>query len=149
MPALLRRAGVEVEIKTPWHDEDDATKSRRVRAWSGISWAGGSGPGGAATAADRAVIRTVATDSPAWKAGLTYGDEVVAVGGQRVTAVTVARRLADHPVGKPVEVVFFRKDSLRRCRLVPVDSPERRFTFAVEDSPSADARAIRRGWLGL
>jgi predicted metalloprotease with PDZ domain len=149
VPALLRRAGVEVEIKPPWQDEDDVTKSRRVRAWSGIGWAGGSGPGGAATAADRAVIRTVATDSPAWKAGLTYADEVVAVGGQRVTAVTVARRLADHPVGKPVEVVFFRKDSLRRCRLVPVDSPERRFTFAVEDSPSADTRAIRRGWLGL
>ncbi len=147
--ALLRRAGVVVGIKAPWQDEDDATKSRRIRAWSGIAWAGGSGLGGAATAADRAVIRTVATDSPAWKAGLSYGDEVVAVAGQRVTAVTAPRRLADHPTGKPLEVVFFRKDSLRRCRITPVDNPERRFTFAVEDSPSAGARAIRRGWLGL
>jgi predicted metalloprotease with PDZ domain len=149
VPALLRRAGVVVGIKAPWQDEDDATKSRRIRAWSGITWAGGSGPGGVATAADRAVIRTVATDSPAWKAGLSYGDEVVAVGGQRITAATAPRRLADHPTGKPVEVVFFRKDSLRRCRLTPVDSPERRFTFAVEDGPPAAARAIRRGWLGL
>jgi hypothetical protein len=59
--------------------------------------------------------------------------------------VTISRT----PTGKPVEVVFFRKDSLRRCRLTPVDSPERRFTFAVEDGPPAAARAIRRGWLGL
>jgi predicted metalloprotease with PDZ domain len=149
VPGLLRRAGVAVGFKTPWQDEEDATKSRRIRAWSGIAWASGSGPGGAATAADRAVIRTVATDSPAWKAGLTYGDEVVAVGGQRVTAVTAPRRLADHPTGRPLEVVFFRKESLRRCRITLADNPERRFTFAVEDSPSADARAIRRGWLGL
>jgi hypothetical protein len=46
-------------------------------------------------------------------------------------------------------VVFFRKDGLRRCRITLVDNPERRFSFAVEDSPSAGARAIRRGWLGL
>jgi predicted metalloprotease with PDZ domain len=149
VPALLRRAGVAVEVRTPWQDEDDGTRARRVRGWTGIAWAGGSGAGGAATAADRAIIRTVVPDSPAWRAGLSYGDEVVAVGGQRVTALTAPRRLADHPTGRPVEITFFRKDTLRRCTVTPVDSPERRFAFAPDDAASPAARAIRRAWLGV
>jgi predicted metalloprotease with PDZ domain len=149
VPALLTRAGVEVEARPPWLDEEDVTKARRVRGWAGITWAGGSGPGGAVTAGDRAVIRSVVPDSPAWQAGLTYADEVVAVGGQRVTAVTAPRRLADHPTGRAVEITFFRKESLRSCRITLVENPERRFSFAPEADPTPAARAIRRAWLGI
>ena len=147
VPALLRRAGVSVEARSPWHDEDDATRARRSRGYTGIAFAAGAGPG--APQNDRAIIRNVAPDSPAWRAGLTFGDELVALEGQRVTGGSVARRLADHPPGRALEVAFFRRDSLRTIRMTLVQNPERRFSFAIDQGAAAPARAIRRAWLGV
>jgi predicted metalloprotease with PDZ domain len=145
VPALLRRAGIVVGSESPWQDEDDGVRARRMRSWSGITWHAGPG----APANERAVVRTVVPDSPAWKAGLTHGDEVLAVDGQRVTAATVGRRLADHPPGRRIDVDFFRRDTLRRAALTLATNPEKRFQFAIDDQAVETARAIRRGWLGV
>ena len=88
-------------------------------------------------------------DGPAWTAGITYGDEVIAVAGQRVNAATVARRFADHAPGKTVEVHLFRKDGLRVVRVVLGENPERRLQLAPAARPLRSGRAIRRGWLGV
>jgi predicted metalloprotease with PDZ domain len=145
VPALLRRAGITVDSRPPWQDEDDATKARRCRAWTGISWTAGAG----APANERALIRNVVPGSPAFAAGLSYGDEVVAVGGQRVTAVTAPRRFADHAPGDRVEVHFFRRDTLRAASLTLGTNPERRLALAADERASPGQRAVRRGWLGI
>ena len=141
---LLRKAGVVVTAEPAWEDEHDPVRSRRMRGYSGITWAPASG----APSGERAVIRTVVPDSPAWRAGLTHGDEVVAVDGMKVNAATVVKRLADFPVGEAIEVHFFRRESLRRTALTLETNRERRYEFAIDDQAVESARAIRRGWLG-
>lgn len=141
VPRLLRAAGIDVETRRAWDGEDDATKQRRARGWVGLACAGG-GP------SDRAVVRNVIPDSPAWKAGLTFGDDVIAVGAHRVNAATVARRLADAVPGATVDVTYFRQDILRRARVRVGVNPDKRWEFSLDHAAPAAVRAVRKGWLG-
>lgn len=140
VPALLRRAGISVTTPRPWDGENDAVKARRSRAWTGLTFAAGG--------ADRATVRTLAPGSPGFRAGLTFGDEIVAVAGCRVNAGSVVRRFADHRPGARVRVSFFRQDLLGEVTIVLGSSPNRRLELALDPQPKAEARKIRRGWLG-
>ena len=142
VPALLRRAGIEVARRRLWVDEGDATKARRLRGWAGLTFA----PPG--TPPERAIIRNVVPGAPAWRAGLTYGDEVVAVADARVTATTVGRRIADRQPGDTVGFAYFRQDLLRTAEVVLGQNPEEKWELALSIDAGAKARAIRRGWLG-
>lgn len=140
VPAALRAAGLDVELDPPGTHDDDVVRGRRKQAWAGLSLT--------ATNNERAVIRNVIPDSPAFVAGLTYGDELVAVDGFRVNAGSVPRRLADARPGQRVPVSFFRQDQLRTATLVMGREPGRTLSLAVAPGASAAARAVRRGWLG-
>jgi predicted metalloprotease with PDZ domain len=113
-------------------------RSRRARAWTGL-----------ALHADRTTVRNVLPDSPAWRAGLTFNDEIVAVEGARVTASTFGKRIADHAPGARVRVTFFRRDQLREATLTLGQSPERKLSVSVDPKSSPAAKAIRRGWFGV
>jgi predicted metalloprotease with PDZ domain len=141
VPALLRRAGIEVSRRPVWADEDDRTRARRQRSWAGLTFA----PAGSG---DRAVVRNVVPGSPAWKAGLTYGDELLAVDDARVNSTTVARRLADRAPGETVAIAYFRQDLLRSATLVMGENPDSTWDLELQIDASARARAVRRGWLG-
>jgi predicted metalloprotease with PDZ domain len=147
LPALLRRAGLSVREPAPW-EKGGGAESDRVRAARERSWAGAVVNGASPTGGERAVVRNVVPGSPAFEAGLTFGDEIVAVGGMRVNAATYARRLADHPPGARVDVAFFRRDRLETTALVVGENPERRFLVEREPKAGSRALAVRRGFLG-
>lgn len=139
VPRLLRQAGLRVAFAPRHRGEDDPVRRRRGRAYAG--WQVGHG--------ERAIVRSVAPGSPAWRAGLTYGDEIVALGGARVSAGTLARRLADLAPGDRARIAFFRRDELRTATLIVAADPERALTLAVDPAARGLARAIRRGFLGV
>jgi predicted metalloprotease with PDZ domain len=143
IPALLRRAGLRVAARADWDAsgqppaERDPVKSRRARGWTGI-----------ALHPERTSIRNVIPDSPAWRAGLTFNDDIVAVGGVRVTPASFARRIADHPPGARVAIAYFRRELLEEAELALGQNPERRLTVALDPAAPARARAVRHGWFG-
>lgn len=140
LPAL-RKAGLAVRERAEWEAEGsgdrDRVKEARARAWSGIQ-----------LHPDRTLIRNVIPGSPADAAGLTFNDEIVAIGGDRVTAATFAKRLADHRPGDDCRVSYFRRDVLEETTMRLRQSPERRLVVKVDPDASKQAVAIRRGWLG-
>jgi predicted metalloprotease with PDZ domain len=144
LPALLARAGLDLQARADWDEsarapgERDPVRSGRARAWSGL-----------ALQAERTVVRNVVPRSPAWRAGLTFNDEIVAVDGARVTAATFAKRIADRRPGARVRLAYFRRDELREARLTLGESPERRLTVTVDPHAPARANAVRAGWFGL
>jgi predicted metalloprotease with PDZ domain len=117
--------------------ERDPVKSRRARAWTGI-----------ALQPERTVIRNVVPDSPAWRAGLTFNDEIVAVDGARVTAGTFARRVADGRPGARVRIAYFRRDTLEEAQVTLGESPDRKLSVTADRGADARARRVRAGWLG-
>ena len=144
LPALLERAGLDVTARADWDEsgralaERDPVRSGRARAWTGIT-----------LQADRTTVRNVVPKSPAWRAGLTFNDEIVAVDGARVTPATFAKRIADRPPGARVRIAYFRRDELREARLTLAESPERRLSVTVDPHAGARANAVRAGWFGL
>jgi predicted metalloprotease with PDZ domain len=140
VPDRLRAAGIRVETGPP-SDAHDPVKTRRLLPWTGLVFATqGNG--------DRAIVKNVVPDSPAWRAGLTYGDEIVAVAGTRVTNATVAKRFADHAPATTVEVSYFRRDRLRIAAVRLARNPERRWSFAIDAEAPPRRRALRQRWLG-
>ncbi|MBC8132028.1 MAG: M61 family metallopeptidase [Deltaproteobacteria bacterium] len=147
LPALLRRAALDVEFFAPWaaeSSERDPVKRARARSWAGASVQAQAHIVGS----ERALIKNVLPASPAADAGLTFGDEIVAVEGDRVNAASFARRLGDHPPGTTVAVSYFRRDQLRTTRLTIAVSPERWVQIEPARQPTAAALAVRRGWTG-
>jgi predicted metalloprotease with PDZ domain len=144
LPTLLREAGLRAAERADWDERDrpppdrDPVRSRRSRAWSGI-----------ALQPDRNHVRNVAPGSPAWRAGITFNDEIVAVGGARVTAATFARRIADHRPGARVRVAYFRRDLLEEAVVTLAENPERKLSVGVDAKASPRAAAVRAGWFGI
>jgi predicted metalloprotease with PDZ domain len=142
VPELLRGAGIKVQSAAPAeHERNDKVKARRMLGWSGLAFAGNGDR-------ESTVVKNVIPDSPAWRAGLTFGDEVIAVDGARTTGATVGKRLADGKVGQEIAITFFRKDRLRQAKLRLVRNPERKWIFTVDAGASARVKQLRTRWLG-
>ncbi len=143
--ALLRAAGLTVTERPEWvveaeraNGDRDRVKERRLRAWTGI-----------ALHPERLAVRNVVPDSPAWRAGITFNDEIVAVDGQRVTPLTFSKRIADRNPGERCRVTYFRRDLLEEATLTLAENPERRLVVKPDPDATKAALAIRRGWLGV
>jgi predicted metalloprotease with PDZ domain len=143
LPALWRRSGLKVAARAPWDQSDrppadrDGVRARRARAWTGID-----------LHPERLLVRNVIPDSPAWRAGITFGDDIVAVAGARVTPATFAARVGDRDPGARVPIAFFRRDQLREATLTLAPSPARLWAVSADSRATAPASAVRRGWLG-
>jgi predicted metalloprotease with PDZ domain len=135
LPAQLTRAGVDVEIRAPWEGESSPLLARRKRSFSGLVFSTDS-------------VRSVIPDSPAARAGLLPGDEVIAVAGRRTrTGDEAAERLADHAPGQSVEVALFRAGRLERRALTIAEDPRRVYRFSLAPTPALEIRAVRDDWL--
>ena len=138
VPSWLRRAGLVARARSPAQAEgEDRVKTRRQQGWAGLSFAAG----------EAAVVKNVIPDSPAWQAGLTFRDDIVAVNEHQVDASTVAKRLADCGPGQTVTIAFFRQQILRTTTLRLVRTPERKWSFAIDPAASPARRRVRQGWL--
>ena len=94
------------------------------------------------------VVRYVIPDSPAWRAGITFNDDIIAVDGARVNPLTFAKRVGDRDPGDRVRITYFRRDLLREATLTLVESPERALSIDADSNASKRAAAARAGWLG-
>jgi len=143
LPALWRRAGMKVAARAEWDEspkppaDRDRVRARRARAWTGID-----------LHPERLLVRNVVPDSPAWRAGVTFGDDIVAVGGVRVNPATFAKRVGDAAPGARLPIAFFRRDLLREATLTLAESPARTWSIAADAKAPARAAAVRTGWLG-
>ena len=143
MPALWRRAGLKVGVRARWDEralppgERDRVRARRARAWTGID-----------LHPERTLVRNVIPDSPAWRAGITFSDDIVAVDGARVNPLTFAKRVGDRDPGDRVRIAYFRRDVLCEATLTLEESPERVLSVDADARASTRAAAARAGWLG-
>jgi len=111
----------------------------RPRSWLGVETTVNDG---------RLVVTSVRRDGPAWEAGLTVEDEILAVGGYRVAKPNLAARLQQYAPGTRVEVLVSRFDAVRVIPVVLGQAPLERWKLQVDPDASPEAVAARRAWLG-
>jgi predicted metalloprotease with PDZ domain len=81
-------------------------------------------------------------------AGLSAGDELVAINGLRVTASNLEALLARCPLGEALDVQVFRRDELLRFA-VKLEAPKlEECVLALAEKPAEDVLALREAWLG-
>jgi predicted metalloprotease with PDZ domain len=132
----LDYAGVRLE-KEPRKPED-GEPARKARAWLGV---GTSRSGGVLS------IASVVEDGPAWKAGLSAKDEVIAIDGLKLSADDFERRMEEYEPGDRARFTLFRSGRLRE---IPVSFGAREnVTWAIRraKAPSALQKRIYEGWL--
>src|SRR5436190_1118890 len=127
-------ARLEREAKRP----EEGEPPRKEKAWMGI---GTSKAGGVLSVAN------VIEGSPAWKAGLSAKDEVIAIDGAKLTADDFDKRLDDYEPGDRPRFTVFRSGFLRD--IVVTLGAKDNVTWAIRRSKSATAaeKAIYEGWL--
>jgi predicted metalloprotease with PDZ domain len=134
----LRQTGIDVQAQpVSQMEHDDQVKARRQEGWAGLTF----------TSDGDAVVKNVVPDSPAFVAGLSFRDVIVALDGMRVNAASIGKRLADGRPGQSLQVTFFRRDQLRQTTLRLARNPERKWSFNVDSSASLSRRHARTGWL--
>ncbi|MCC6740833.1 MAG: M61 family metallopeptidase [Planctomycetia bacterium] len=96
----------------------------------------------------RTLVAAVAADSPAQRAGVHAGDELLALGGHRVDHDAWEKRLEERRAGERLELAFFRGSRLSRTRVVV--GSKRTGAWAIEKLPAANAeqKALYGSWMG-
>jgi len=93
-------------------------------------------------------IRHVLADSPGRRAGLTPGDELIAVNGAKVTHDGFEKALKRYPPGTPLDLAIFRRGYLHHLSLTTGKTPPEKYAFAPVEHPSDLARAVYESWVG-
>jgi len=92
-------------------------------------------------------VKSVLRGSAAERAGLSAGDELLAVDGWRLRRLDDAR--AWMRAGQPAELTLVRDQRLRSVRLrAPAAAAAGGVQLKLDDKPSPAALALRREWLG-
>lgn len=142
--SVIERAyGLKLVKVAPWEvlpeeEAQDPGLAERSRVYSGLTCQG-----------ESPVIANVVPGSPAAKAGLAYGQEVLAVNGWRTgTAGDVARRIADARVGGSLEILATDRGRVRRCLLLVEENPQRSTRILPLPKATAEQRAAFKDWSG-
>jgi predicted metalloprotease with PDZ domain len=93
-------------------------------------------------------VTQVFDDSPAQAAGLSAGDQVVALDGLRASGGRIDAVLARYAPGDRVELLAFRRDELLRMDVVLASQAPAKWALRLDPKASAGARRLRQGWLG-
>lgn len=101
-----------------------------------------------ATEQGRTLLKTVMSHSPAQRAGLDAGDELLALNGVRVTADSLDHRLQDFQAGDRVEFTVFHRDELRTVLVQLAEPQPKSYTLSPVPQPTPEQRANLISWLG-
>jgi len=85
---------------------------------------------------------------PGFAAGLTPGDEIVAINREKVTYAKLEKTLERYPAGTPVELTVFRRGYLERVPLVTGTRPPAAYAFTPIEGASELARKVYESWMG-
>jgi predicted metalloprotease with PDZ domain len=136
--AFLAHAGLRLE-KEPRKPEEGEEK-RASRPWLGVS----TQRQGAAVS-----IAGVVEGSPAWKAGLSPKDELVALDGQKVVPEEWEKRLDEREPGDRIRLSVFRSGFLREVPVVLGGKDNVTWAIRKLKRPTPAQKSAYASWLGV
>jgi predicted metalloprotease with PDZ domain len=92
-------------------------------------------------------VKQVLASSPAARAGVSAGDELLAVDGWRLRRLDEAQQWITP--GAPFDLLVSRDQRLLTLRLKPDPSPAPSIALALAAAPAQRAAELRRGWIGV
>ncbi len=99
-------------------------------------------------AAGRLTVTGVKRGTPAYEAGVNVGDEILALGDDRIPPEGLDGRLKFYRPGEKVSLLVARRDRLTRLPVTLGKKPAPRWTLEVLPKPTAEQHAHLAAWLG-
>ena len=96
-----------------------------------------------------AIVKFVEADSPAERAGIEPGDELVAIANFRITAEQLGDRLQHYQPGEILSMTVFHQDILREYAVTLGEPIPSRWTLQAVAQPTPDQQNLFQGWLGI
>jgi predicted metalloprotease with PDZ domain len=93
-------------------------------------------------------ISQVFDGGPAQRAGLSAGDQLVALDGFRASGARLDSLLARFQPGDPVEIQAFRREQLLRFEVRLASRPPMKWRLQIDPKAPVAAQRLRAGWLG-
>lgn len=93
------------------------------------------------------VVTGVERDSPAWRAGLSAQDAIIAINGTKATSQSFAETLKSKKPGEEVKILISHRDLTREVEVVIGTKMERSFQMTPMANPSPLQSAILSDWL--
>ena len=115
------------------------TNARRPRAWLGLTTPGENG---------RLIVSFVERGTPGMAAGFNIGDEILAVGDERVTPEVWSQRMEQYQPGEKVSILIARRGRLRRLDATWAAAPAETFKLEIDPRATEIQKAHRKAWLG-
>ena len=94
-------------------------------------------------------ITAVEKDSPAWQAGLTTDDIIVAVDSLRMADKNLTARLKNFTPNDRLSITFFRRDELLTRMVTLGEMPKSKLQIVPMKDASADQKAFFKHWTGV
>lgn len=136
--SMLHRLGLEIQ-QGEKHDDNDGFKDPSL-LWSGIHLV---------ESGEDAKIQRVQRDSPAWQAGVTANDVIVAVNDYRVMRDSFPKRLKDYGANDRLKINFFRDDRLQSVNMVLGARSAEELKVLPLDKTNQQQRNFFGAWSGV
>jgi predicted metalloprotease with PDZ domain len=108
------------------------------RVWLGVA---------ASDQGERTVVRNVVAGSPAYDAGVSPGDEIVALNGFKVRAADLTSRVGEMGDGEKVRLTVFRDDRLLEFQIALRKQEVGSYSVTKVTKPTALQKEILESWL--
>ncbi|MFC3193071.1 M61 family metallopeptidase [Marinicella sediminis] len=93
-------------------------------------------------------VKTVDRDGPAWLAGLTAGDQLIAINDLRLDEKNWSQRVSELSIGQSHEVHYFSAGRLRTTTLTPASDPHPDFSIEPVKKPTREQQRRFKAWTG-
>jgi predicted metalloprotease with PDZ domain len=95
------------------------------------------------------IVKFVEADSPAERAGIEPGDELVALANFRITAEQLGDRLQYYQPRENLSITVFHQDVLRECVVTLGEPIPSRWTLKPVAQPTVAQQKLFQGWLRI
>ena len=120
-------------------DEKKNNANKPPKAWLGLVTKNEDG---------RLMVSQVKRGTPGYEAGFNVGDEILAIGDDRVPADQWSKRMEYFTAGEKVSILISRRDRLRRLDATFGQEPIRQWSLEANPEATAAQKANRKAWIG-
>nr|WP_232771053.1 PDZ domain-containing protein [Colwellia sp. 75C3] len=133
---LLAKAGLEMSYAKS--DKDKLNNKSKV--WTGLK---------TKQSTQGLIVSSVEKNSPAWHAGMTTEDVIVAIDGLRIVEKDLSNRLKDFKPKQSITITYFRRDKLTTTTLELDEIPKNKLKIIPIVKASIEQKALFKAWTGV
>jgi predicted metalloprotease with PDZ domain len=120
-------------------ERKSANSGKPPKAWLGLGTKNENG---------RLIVSQVKRGTPGAEAGFNVGDEILAIGDDRIPAEQWSRRMEFFRPGEQVSILIARREKLQRIPATFGQEPPRQWSLEIDPDANASQKAHLKDWLG-